>query len=152
MRKHELPLLREDVMRIVLPASICLILVVVVVSLLSHFSSLSCLLIINIVTHIFIEKSSDSNWGNFGSATGANSVYTHGLSLFALCYLISLWWGCFLYKMAIIFPQGYSVLICRLAALAYWFTVLPGGERAQGCSFELQGFYDIGFFLHHKLP
>lgn len=30
MRKHELPLLREDVMRIVLPASICLILVVVV--------------------------------------------------------------------------------------------------------------------------
>lgn len=31
MRKHELPLLREDIMRIVLPASICLILVVVVV-------------------------------------------------------------------------------------------------------------------------
>lgn len=29
--------------------------------------------------------------------------------------------------MAIIFPQGYSVLKCRL--VAYWFTVLPGGER-----------------------
>lgn len=42
MRKHELPLLREDIMRIVLPASICLILVVVVaccISILVHCAS-----------------------------------------------------------------------------------------------------------------
>ncbi|XP_026385330.1 presenilin-like protein At2g29900 isoform X2 [Papaver somniferum] len=86
----------EEMVRIITPVSICMFLVVLLVSILNNDSSSSQASISSIATIAYNEDTSDSDWAKF---------------------------KVFMSNMAILITQGYLVVIGMF--VAYWFTMLP---------------------------
>ncbi|KAF3612405.1 Presenilin-like protein, partial [Capsicum annuum] len=100
--KSVLDSLGEEIVRIITPVSICMLLVVILVTVLNNDTDSSNPSFTSIATVAYNESSSDSNWDKL-KVVGVLAV--------------------FMSKMAIVVTQGYLVVIGVL--VAYWFTMLP---------------------------
>ncbi|KAJ0105616.1 hypothetical protein Patl1_18902 [Pistacia atlantica] len=144
--------LGEEIVRIITPVSICMLLVVFLVSILNTDSSSSSSSVTTIATIAYSETSSDSTWGQILRCTKFLKLYM-GFSAFvvlgfmggeialffiqkfsipidSVTFLLALFnfavvgvLAVFMSKMAIFVTQGYLVVIGML--VAYWFTLLP---------------------------
>ncbi|KAL6175424.1 hypothetical protein ACLB2K_052065 [Fragaria x ananassa] len=108
--------LGEELVRIITPVSICMFLVVILVSVLSSDSSVT---VNSVATIAYTETTSDSTWDKFMHQVLES---LHGL-LLVYCLGLNGRRAVFMSKMAILVTQGYLVVIGML--VAYWFTLLP---------------------------
>uniref|UniRef100_A0A803L9J5 Presenilin n=1 Tax=Chenopodium quinoa TaxID=63459 RepID=A0A803L9J5_CHEQI len=127
--------LGEELVRIITPVSICMFLVVILVSTLSSDSSSSSSdSIITIANLAYDESSSDSFWDKFegfmGGQIAVMLVEKLNLNIDIITFLVLLFnfaivgvLAVFMSKMAILVTQAYLVVIGVL--VAYWFTMLP---------------------------
>ncbi|KAH7550755.1 hypothetical protein JRO89_XS13G0263200 [Xanthoceras sorbifolium] len=129
--------LGEEIVRILTPVSICMFLVVILVSILNTDDSSSS--VTSIATIAYAENSSDSSWDKFvafvvlGFMGGEIilfliekfSVPIDSVTFFVVLYNFAVVGvlAVFMSKMAILVTQGYLVVIGML--VAYWFTLLP---------------------------
>ncbi|KAK4362298.1 hypothetical protein RND71_017539 [Anisodus tanguticus] len=95
--KSVLDSLGEEIVRIITPVSICMLLVVILISVLNNDSDSSGPSFTSIATYAYTENSSDSNWDKLKAV--------------------------FMSKTAIVVTQGYLVVIGVF--VAYWFALLP---------------------------